>query len=64
MLDLNRRQILPEDKSIMLLRYWKKDENDVFKGVMGARTNTIFDINGNQYIYDENGNPKKHEKRN
>jgi RHS repeat-associated protein len=57
-LELDRRQILPDDKSSMQIRFWKKDENGINRGIMGGSTNTIFDRNGNQTIFDKDGNQK------
>lgn len=56
LLDLSRRQILPEDKKNMKIFNWKMGDDGVYRGVMGESTNTIFDRNGNQSIFDRNGN--------
>ncbi len=58
LLDLDKRGVLPEDKSFMQLRFWKKHFDGTYRGIMGGSTNTVFDRSGNQKIFDKNGNQK------
>ena len=61
-LNTDKRGVLPQDKSQMLLRFWTKDADGTYRGVMGASTNTIFSENGTQTFFDKNGNKQTNDK--
>lgn len=64
-LDVDLRQVLPDDKSSMMLRDWKQDKDGLWKGRMGGSTNTIFSQDGTQNIWDNSPNPqlKQHDEK-